>query len=143
MGTELISFIGWIDLSEEDQKRAQDYLRSLSEGTLDELGFGIIRDAFADRFFPTTSTIMTRARYFILVPSIFLHVLEHGDFGARAKRKCDRLELALRKQLIANKAIANWRKEEVKRYPASNYLLGGFAETGNRQPTDRFAGGLL
>jgi len=117
----LSSYLGWIDFSDEDQKRAQDYLRSLSEGTLDELGFGIIRDAFADLFFPATSTIMTRARYFILVPSIFLAVLEQGDSGASAKRKCDRMELALRKQLIANNAIENYRKEEVKRYPASIY----------------------
>ncbi len=61
---ELTSFVGWVDLSEEDQKSARDYLRSLSEGTLDELGFGVIRDSFADLFFPATSTIMTRARYF-------------------------------------------------------------------------------
>ena len=117
-------FIGWIDFSDEDQKRAQDYLRSLSEGTLDELGFGIIRDAFADIFFPATSTIMTRARYFILVPSIYLAVLEQGDNGANAKRKCERMELTLRKQLIANKSIENFRKEEVKRYPASIYWAG-------------------
>jgi hypothetical protein len=118
------SLISWIDFSEEDQKRAQDYLRSLNEGTLDELGFGIIRDAFADQFFPASSTIMTRARYFILVPSVYLSVLEQGDHGASAKRKCDRMELALRKQLIANNAIENFRKEEVKRYPASIYWAG-------------------
>lgn len=122
--TALTSFIGWIDLSEEDQKRARDYLRSLSEGTLDELGFGIIRDALADRFFPATSTIMTRARFFILVPSIYLHVLAQGDTGDKAKRKCNRLEQYLRKTLIANGSIKNWRKEEVKRYPASIYWAG-------------------
>ena len=33
------------------------------KGTLDELGIGAIRDAFADRFFPGTSTLHTRARY--------------------------------------------------------------------------------
>ena len=115
---------GWIDFTDEDQKRAQDYLRSLSEGTLDELGFGIIRDAFADLFFPATSTIMTRARYFILVPSIYLAALEQGDSGAGARRQCDQMELALRKQLIANNAIENYRKEEVKRYPASIYWAG-------------------
>lgn len=119
-----MSFIGWIDFSDEDQKRAQDYLRSLSEGTLDELGFGIIRDAFADLFFPATSTIMTRARYFILVPSIYLATLQQGDHGASAKRKCERMELSLRKKLIENKSIENYRKEEVKRYPASIYWAG-------------------
>lgn len=122
--SELASFIGWIDLSEEEQKRARDYLRSLSEGTLDELGFGIIRDFLADKFFPATSTIMTRARYFILVPSIYLHVLKQGDVGERAKKKCARLEKKLRATLIRNGAIENWRKEEVKRYPASIYWAG-------------------
>lgn len=122
--TQLPSYLGWIDFSDDDQKRAQDYLRSLSEGTLDELGFGIIRDAFGDLFFPATSTIMTRARYFILVPSIYLATLQHGDHGANAKRKCERMELALRKELIANKSIENFRKEEVKRYPASIYWRG-------------------
>lgn len=121
---QLSSNFGWIDFSDEDQKRAQDYLRSLSEGTLDELGFGIIRDAFADLFFPATSTIMTRARYFILVPSIYLATLQQGDHGASAKRKCERMELSLRKKLIENKSIENYRKEEVKRYPASIYWAG-------------------
>ena len=118
------SFIGWLDFSDEDQKRAQDYLRSLSEGTLDELGFGIIRDAFADLFFPATSTIMTRARYFILVPSIYLAALEQGDSGAGAKRKCERMELALRMRLIENDSLERARKVEVKRYPASIYWAG-------------------
>lgn len=36
--------------------------------TRDELGVGSVRDAFADMLFPGTSTIMTRARYFLLVP---------------------------------------------------------------------------
>ncbi len=100
---ELQSSMSWVDFTDEDQKRAQDYLRSLNEGTLDELGFGIMRDAFADIFFPATSTIMTRARYFILVPSIYLATLQRGDHGTNAKRKCERMELSLRKKLIENK----------------------------------------
>ena len=36
--------------------------------TRDELGIGSVRDAFADTLFPGTSTITTRARYFLLVP---------------------------------------------------------------------------
>ena len=44
----------------------------LSEpGVLDELGVGAIRDAFADIFFPGTSTIQTRAKYFLMVPYLF------------------------------------------------------------------------
>ncbi|MCY3006366.1 MAG: DUF6361 family protein [Planctomycetota bacterium] len=60
------SSVTCVDFTDEDQKRVQVYVRSLSEGTLDELGFDNIRDAFANLFFAASSTIMTRARYFIL-----------------------------------------------------------------------------
>ncbi len=116
----LTSFLGWIDFTEEDQKRARDYLRSLSEGTLDELGFGIIRDAFADRFFPATSTAMTRAKYFVLVPAIYIHVMKKAMQGEKARKACYRLEQQLRKVLIDNGEIAA-RQELVKNYPAAAY----------------------
>ena len=38
------------------------------QDTRDELGIGTIRDGFADILFPGTSTIQTRARYFLFVP---------------------------------------------------------------------------
>ena len=38
------------------------------QGAVDELGTGIVRDAFANYFFPGTSTIQTRAKYFLIVP---------------------------------------------------------------------------
>lgn len=60
--------IGWIDFSDKDRKRAIDILHLLGEGAVDELGIGVVRDAFADYFFPGTSTIQTRAKYFFLVP---------------------------------------------------------------------------
>lgn len=60
--------IGWIDFSDKDRKRAIDVLHLLGEGAVDELGIGVVRDAFADYFFPGTSTIQTRAKYFFLVP---------------------------------------------------------------------------
>ena len=39
--------------------------------TRDELGLGVVRDVFADMLFPGTSTIQTRARYFLFVPWIY------------------------------------------------------------------------
>ena len=45
----LSSCIGWLDLGEEDQRRAREYLAQFNgDNTLDELGFGSVRDAFAD-----------------------------------------------------------------------------------------------
>ncbi len=70
----LESFIGWIDLEPKDLSRARDYLRKLEEGTLDELGFGIIRDSISEEFYPATSTIMTIARQYIFVPFCCIHI---------------------------------------------------------------------
>jgi len=61
--------IGWIDFSDKDRKKALDVIKLLDEpGAVDEIGIGIVRDAFANRFFPGTSTIQTRAKYFYIVP---------------------------------------------------------------------------
>ncbi len=61
--------IGWIDFSDSDRKKALDVIRLLDEpGAVDEIGIGIVRDAFANKFFPGTSTIQTRAKYFYIVP---------------------------------------------------------------------------
>ena len=52
--------LGWIDFSKEDRQKAFDVINLLSEqGAVDELGIGVIRDAFANYFFPGTSTIQT------------------------------------------------------------------------------------
>lgn len=46
--------------SKEDRQKAFDVINLLSEqGAVDELGIGVIRDAFANYFFPGTSTIQT------------------------------------------------------------------------------------
>ena len=42
--------------------------------TRDELGIGAVRDTLADLLFPGTSTIQTRARYFLFIPWVFLEM---------------------------------------------------------------------
>lgn len=62
--------IGWIDFSKEDRKKVLSVIELLSEkSALDELGIAPIRDGFADLFFPGTSTIQTRAKYFSSSPT--------------------------------------------------------------------------
>ena len=59
----------WLQFDDEQARRARELVRALSEpGTLDSLGIGTIRDGFANILLPGTSTIQTRARYFLLVP---------------------------------------------------------------------------
>lgn len=69
------------------------------KGTLDELGFGGIRDSFADLFFPGISTIQTRARYLLFVPWVYraleLAGVPFAQVDARARGDQARLARAL------------------------------------------------
>ena len=78
--------LGWIDFSKEDRQKALDVINLLSEqGAVDELGIGIIRDAFANYFFPGTSTVQTRAKYFLIVPYVLREAVD-GRYGKDANR---------------------------------------------------------
>lgn len=83
--------IGWVDFSEEDRKRTLTVLNSLAEpGSVDELGIGIARDAVADILFPGTSTLLTKARYFFLVPYISRLMESAHDSTRREPRALNR-----------------------------------------------------
>lgn len=63
------SSIAWLDFSDDDRRRMLEVISLFKErDTRDELGLGTIRDAFADLLFPGTSTLQTRARYFLFTP---------------------------------------------------------------------------
>lgn len=67
-----MSLIGWVDFSSLERERVAQIMSMLQEkGTLDELGIGQLRDAFADKLFPGFSTIQTRAKYFVTLPYLF------------------------------------------------------------------------
>ncbi|MBQ3716664.1 MAG: hypothetical protein IJM92_15325 [Fibrobacter sp.] len=60
--------LGWIDFSKEDKDKALKVMWLLKESdVLDELGFGVLRNAFANDFFPGISTLHTRPKYLYLV----------------------------------------------------------------------------
>ncbi len=117
--------MGWLDLGEDDQRRAREYLSQFNaDNTLDELGFGILRDAFADVFFPATNTIMTRTRYLIFIPALCLVVEQEKLSGTAAARRMTELENSLRELLEAEEErdiIGKRAKESLRRYPSSIY----------------------
>ena len=70
---------GWIDFSKTERSKILSVLDLLGEkGVLDEMGISQIRDAYSDLFFPGTSTIQTRAKYycFQLIDVLLLSVLQ-------------------------------------------------------------------
>lgn len=80
--------LGWIDFSKEERKKILDVLSLLEpRGTLDELGIAQIRDGFSDLFFPGSSTIQTRAKYFFLVPYAFRCIEEKGETNPKKFQK--------------------------------------------------------
>ncbi len=117
--------IGWLDLGEEEQRRAREYLAQFkADNTLDELGVGILRDAFADVFFPATNTIMTRTRYLMFVPAPCLLVEKEKLSGSAAGQRLNHYENRLREALSTEESsdvIGNRAKEDLQRYPSSIY----------------------
>ena len=68
----MASSFTWLDYSENDRKIVLDILEAFKEHEArGELGIGVVRDAFSDMLFPGTSTIQTRAKYFLFVPWLF------------------------------------------------------------------------
>ena len=73
--------LGWVDFSKADREKVLDVMNLLQEqGAVDEIGIGLIRDAFANYFFPGTSTVQTRAKYFFIVPYILQEAVS-GKYG--------------------------------------------------------------
>jgi len=68
--------LGWIDFSEGHRDRVFSVVDLLSaDGSVDELGVGVVRDAIADWLFPGVSTIQTCPKYFIIISQIFISYL--------------------------------------------------------------------
>lgn len=61
------------------------------QGAVDEIGIGMIRDAFANFFFPGTSTVQTTAKYFLIVPYVLKEATE-GRYGSDLNRILSRID---------------------------------------------------
>ena len=124
-----MSSFTWLDYSEHDRRRMLDIVDLFREqDTRDELGLGSIRDAFADKFFPGTSTIMTRAKYFLLVPWTYLRLEERKVTSLEIAASARKAELDL-VEVIARSDdkdgnIGKVAKRALKRLPSSVYWQG-------------------
>ena len=96
--------LGWIDFSKSERSKVLSVLDMLSEaGTLDELGIAPVRDGFANIFFPGTSTIQTRAKYFMIVPYALKDMEYSGETNPnRVLRAFDEVERRCGERFLAN-----------------------------------------
>ena len=98
----MASTLTWLDYSERDRRRALDVIDLFREtGTVDELGLAAIRDSYSDLFFPGTSTIQTRACYFLLLPWTFLRLERLRTSSSKAAAKVRLEELNLNSRMLA------------------------------------------
>lgn len=125
----MASSFGWLDFSDRDRQRAMDVVDPFrEEDTRDELGLGVIRDAFADRLFPGTSTIQTRVRYFVLLPWLFGMMRPKDTSEERFAKRSRQLQEKLRQSLVAGEeslgVIGFVAGATVQRLPSSVYWQG-------------------
>lgn len=123
------SYFGWVDFSEEDRQKMLDVIKLFSEeGTRDELGIGSIRDAFADYFFPGTSTIQTRARYMFFIPWIYQELekkrVPSKEISHAARKREIKLIYALKESDDTNGVIGIREEDGLQRLPSNIYWSG-------------------
>lgn len=127
MSTE-IKF-GWIDYSKYDRDKVMSVLHILSEPqAVDELGVGLIRDGFANILFPGTSTVQTRAKYFLIVPYLLMELEKEKNLTPKKMmEKLSEKEISIIP--ILNKensegVIGKLSGPRLKRKPSSIYWNG-------------------
>jgi hypothetical protein len=126
----MASTFSWLDFAESDRQRAMQVIDLFREkSTVDELGFAPIRDSFADHLFPGTSTIQTRARYFLFVPWIIRRyerrVLTLPERESKLRKREARLIRALLEGGEDQGGIIGREAQgKLKRMPSSVYWRG-------------------
>lgn len=98
------------------------------QGTIDEMGLGVIRDAFADALFPGTSSIQTRLRYLLFIPWIYKRFEERRRSSSDIAREAREAEIALVDPLKesddAEGIIGARAGKELSRLPSHVYWAG-------------------
>lgn len=120
-----MSLIAWLNTSPDDERRMRELVRMFSEpGTLDDLGIGQVRDALGDKLFPGSSTLHTRARYYLFIPWIFKDAARNASGStllSRAQNSERRLIVAMHNAGATDGLIGRVAGEQVRSLPSSLY----------------------
>ena len=132
----MTSTLTWLDYSERDRGRALDVIDLFREtSTVDELGLAGVRDSFSDLFFPGTSTIQTRACYYLLVPWTLLRLERLRVPSSEAADRDRWEEIKLNTRLLTGEdtqgVFGSQAGDALKRLPSEVYW-GGLGSWGIR-----------
>lgn len=124
-----MSSFAWLDYSERERRKMLEVVDLFKEtGTRDELGIASVRDSFGDLLFPGTSTVMTRARYYLLVPWTYQRLEQKRVGSAKIADRVRREEVSLIEAIERcddNEGnIGKYSRAALKRLPSSVYWHG-------------------
>ncbi len=125
----MASVFAWLDFSEKERRNALEVIDLFrEEDTRDELGLGVIRDALSDLLFPGTSTIQTRARYFLFVAWLLKELEDNqvpsSDWARQSRHQQYKLRQSLMRGGEENGVIGYRAGLNVQRLPHSVYWQG-------------------
>lgn len=81
-------------------REARKFMNADQKGVRDEIGFLIVHQRYADRFFPGTSVLHTRLRYVLFVPWLYRDEQARPAKGLRTQDSMKRREYLLTERLI-------------------------------------------
>jgi len=122
--------MAWLDFRPEEMSDARTLIRELQEdGLLDELGFGVLQNAIAERLYPATTTIMTASRYLFFLPAIYEHLEERQTpsrhIEERARQMQNQLRDVLKRTEGDRRGVIGYQAgPELKRLPSNIYWNG-------------------
>ncbi len=127
--------LGWTMLSRADMRQAERALESGDRGTRDEIGFLLIHQAFADRFFPGTSVLHTRLRYALFIPWLYQRAADSPRRGRDLEARIRDLliELVRRLKLIGKEprgVIGGDKPDELTAQPSDVSYWGALRTWG-------------
>jgi hypothetical protein len=125
----MTSAFAWLDYSARERRTMLEVVDLFRDkGTVDELGLGSIRDAFADRLFPGTSTLQSRTRYWLFIPWLYQRLeaekTKSADMDARARQRQAELVRALVNGGESEGVIGIEARDKVLRPPSFVYWAG-------------------
>lgn len=120
--------VGWLSFDQDQLQRTQLLIAALAQqGTVDELGMGILRDLVAGVLFPGHTVLHTRAKYLLFLPRDFIGLkgtTAEAISKAARKAEADRIA-ALRHHydphLLGKGIIGYTTGSETKQMPSGSY----------------------
>ena len=104
-------------------------------GTVDELGLSRVQFSIANLFFPGTTTIQTRACYFLLVPWMFRELERRKISSAQFANRVRQMELAINRHLRSGEdtgGVFGIRAGDALKRPPSDVYWDGIKSWGVR-----------